>query len=356
MMKKILLSSLTCALALSACTSEEVINVSPQSNAITFKNVVNKNSRALDSGSFNQFYVYGYYTKGNDLNTRFNIFTDTPVSKTGNTWSSAINRYWVPGANYSFYAFSCENNDIAASYGGASVGLNDGIFRINYTCHSTSGNSHDLLFASNLGIQGKDDNNETVSLQFRHILSKVSLQFVSDFPDGYQVEITDISLSDFENMGTFTANTTTNSDGEWSAIKYDENNVNSFSLTAMNGNITSSGKEPVETSACFMIPNNYNAGSGGDNPVKIKFKIRLINPNLGSGNQTIASNTLIGSWHPKWRQGTHYVYTVHLSGNEAGMEQIKFNVGVNDWNNPGTDNQPETINISLDYVIEKDSK
>ncbi|MDE6755034.1 MAG: fimbrillin family protein [Muribaculaceae bacterium] len=358
-MKKILLSSLTCALALSACTSEDVLDESPQSNAITFKNVVSKNTKALDKESFNQFFAYGYYTKGNDLNTRFNIFTDTPVTKTGDGWTSAISRYWVAGATYNFFVFSCENNDIAAKYGGASLGLNDGVFRINYTCHTDDGNSHDLLFASATGIEGLLKDNPPVPLDFKHILSKVSLRFVSDFPEGYQVEITDVSISDFENMGTFTASSNGGSEGTWDAVKYDENNVNKFTLTALNGNITSSDRDaqgnyvlsPVETSSCFMIPNNYNAGAGGDNPVKIKFKIRLFNPKLAAGNQTIASNTLVGSWHPKWRTGTHYVYTVHLSGNEAGMEKIAFNVGVNDWNAPGTDNTPETINITLDYVI-----
>lgn len=357
-MKKILLSFATCALALTACTSEDVLSEGPQSNAITFKHVVNKNSRAIDAGNFSQFFVYGYYTKGANLNDRFNIFTDTPVTKSGNDWSSAISRYWVNGATYSFYAFSCENMNIAAQYGGASVGQSDDMFRINYTTHTTSGTSHDLVFASATGILGKEKDNAPVPLQFKHILSKVSLQFISDFPEGYQVEITNISISDFENMGTFTANKTANSEGTWEGVKYDANNTNSFTLTTLNGNITASDKNedgswklpPVETSSCYMIPNKYVAG-GGDNPVKIKFNIRIINPNLGAGNQTIASNTLTGSWHPNWRPGTQYVYTVHLTGTEAGMDQIKFNVGVTDWNNPEADNTPEKINISLDYVL-----
>lgn len=363
-MKKTLLSLVACGLVLSACTSEDVLKEGPQSNAITFRNVVNKNTRALDSGTFNQFYVYGYYTKGQDLNTRFNIFTDTPVSKSGSSWNSAISRYWVPGGNYSFYAFSCENNDIAQIYGGPSVGQTDGVFRINYTCHATEGNSHDLVFASATGITGKEDDNLPVPLQFRHILSKISLKFQSEFPEGYQVEITDITLSGFENMGTFTASKNGGSEGSWDAIKYDANNSNSFKLATLGSNITSSDKDeqgnlklaPVETTSCYMIPNNYELGSGGDNPVKIKFNIRLINPNLGAANQTIASNTLVGSWHPKWIIGTQYVYTIHLSGNEAGMDKIEFNVGVTDWNNPASDNTPEQINISLDYVISSASE
>lgn len=358
-MKKLFLSFAVCALALSACTSEDVINEGPQSNAITFKNVVDKNVRALTSETLSQFYVFGYYTKGADLNTRFSIFTDTPVTKSGDTWSSSISRYWVKDATYSFYAFSCENKDIAAAYGGPSVGQNDGVFRINYTCHTDDDTSHDLVFASSTNVTGKEKDNDPVTLQFKHILSKISLRFVSDFPEGYEVQISNISISDFENKGTFTASKNGHSEGSWGAVEYDDKNAKSFSLNALGSDITGSGKDlsgkdyvPVETSSCYMIPNNYNAGVGGDNPVKIKFDIRLLNPSLAETNQTILSNTLSGYWHPQWRQGTQYVYTIHISGNEAGMDKIDFNVGVSDWNDPTSDNNPQKINIALDYMIE----
>lgn len=352
-MKKSLLTFAICALTLSSCTSVAIDDEGALSNTITFTNVVNKPSRAMDGATFNQFFINGYYTRGNDLNTRFNIFTDTQVSQIGGVWSSAISRFWVSGATYSFYAYSCENSKIDAKYGGPSVGMTDGIFRINYTCHSTGGSSHDLIFASATGIVGKESNNLPVPLAFKHILSKVSLQFVSDFPDGYKVEISDISISNFENMGTFVADQNKNSDGIWDpqSIKYDDNNPKSFSLTTIGSNITGSGLDPVLTSACYMIPNNYNSGAGGDNPVIISFKIRLFNENLSSGNQTIVSNTLYGSWHPKWRMGTQYVYTIHLAGNEAGLDKIDFNVGLANWNDPEADNNPEQINISLDYQI-----
>lgn len=355
-MKKSLLTFAICTLALSSCISQATDEISVQSNAISFRNVVNKPSRALDGGTFNQFYVHGFYTKGNDLHTRFNIFTDTPVSKLGDVWSSAISRFWVSGATYSFYAYSCDNSKIDAKYGGPSIGMNDGIFRINYTCHTTAGNSHDLVFASNTGIVGKASDNQPVSMQFKHILSKISLQFISDFPEGYKIEISDVSISDFENMGTFVADNSKNCEGTWTAVKYDENNNNTFKLNILGNSITGSGMDPVLTTACYMIPNNYDSGSGGDNPVKISFKIRLINDNLAAGNQTIVSNTLYGSWHPKWRMGTQYVYTIHLSGNEAGMDKIEFGVGLADWNNPEADNNPEQINISLDYQITPSSE
>ena len=351
-MKKALLSFAICALALSACTSEDVLSEGPQSNAITFKNVVNKNSRALTSDNFGLFYVFGYYTKGADLNSRLNIFTDTPVTKSGNDWTSAINRYWIEGANYSFYAYSCENKHIAPDYGGPSIDKNDGTFRLNYTCHSEGGTSHDLVFASATDVVGKETGNEPVSLQFKHILSKVNLNFVSEFPEGYIVEISNISIENFQNTGTFTANKKSVSDGTigaWANVDYDGKQPNKFTLNTKGNSTTTLNGTPVVTSECYMIPHHYDPANSKDNPVKLQFNIKVTNPAIG--NQTVLSNTLVGSWHPNWRSGTQYTYTVRLSGGSAGMEEIKFGVGMIDWNNPDEDNRPEEIQIALDYQL-----
>lgn len=358
-MKRNLLTLAVCALALAACTSEEVLNENPQSSTIKFRNVLNKDTRALTTSNFGLFYVYGYYTKGADLNTRFNIFTDTPVTKSGDDWSSAINRYWVNGATYCFYAYSCENKHVAPEYGGPSIGQSDGIFRLNYTCHSENGQSHDLIFASATDIQGKESGNQPVPMQFKHILSKVNLNFVSDFPDGYEIEISNITISQFQNTGTFTAEKKSVSDGtigSWSGVGYDSESTNSFSLNTLGNSTTASGKDkdgnafpPVVSSECYMIPCHYTTKN---NPVKIQFNIKVTNTEL---KQVILSNVLTGTWHPNWRQGTQYTYTIRISGGAAGMDKITFGVGIDDWNDPKEDNKPETISISLDYQLPENS-
>lgn len=354
-MKRHLLSLAVCALALAACTSEEVLNESPQSNAIKFKNVLNKDTRALTMSNFGKFYVYGYYTKGADLNTRFNIFTDTEVTKKDDGWSSSINRYWVKDATYYFYAYSCENLHVAPEYGGPSIGQTDGVFRLNYTCHSDKGLSHDLIFASATDVVGKESGNPPVSMQFKHILSKISLNFVSDFPKGYEIEISNISISQFQNTGTFTAEKKSVSDGSigsWSKVGYDSESLNSFTLNTLGNSTTASGTDEngnpfplVATSECYMIPCHYTTAN---NPVKIQFSIKVTNTEL---KQVILSNVLNGTWHPNWRMGTQYAYTIRLTGDAAGMDEIKFGVGIDDWNNPKEDNNPETILISLDYKL-----
>lgn len=354
-MRKSLFTLGVCALALSACTSEDVLKEGPQSNAITFRNVVDKNSRSLSSESFGLFYVYGYYTMGADLNTRFNIFTDTPVTRSGNDWTSAINRYWVNGALYSFYAYSCENKHIAPNYGGPSLDKTDGTFRLNYTCHAEGGTSHDLIFASATEILGKESDNLPVPLQFKHILSKVDLKFISEFPEGYYIEISNISIENFQNTGTFVANKKSVSDGtigEWTNKGYDGNQPNNFKLNTVGNSSTTLNGTPIQSSECYMIPHHYIPTSTKDNPVKIQFNIKVSNPNLPAGNQTIVSNTLVGTWHPNWRTGTQYTYTIRISGGSAGMDEIKFGVGMDDWNNPGDDNAPEEIRISLDYKLD----
>lgn len=347
-MKKFIFPLAISALALVGCTSEEVVNEGLQSNAITFTQVLNKDSRSLSSmDDFNSFYVYAYYTKGADLNTRFNIFNDTQVNKDGEgNWSSKLQRYWVPDANYSFYAYSCDNLQIAPDFGGPSLGKEDGVFRLNYTVHNVGGVSHDLVMASATGIKGKETGNLPVPFQFKHILSKINLRFINEFPEGYKIEITNVKISQFMNTGSFTAsnNSSDNVIGSWSNAKYDGGTTNTFALNTIETNTLSKPQDEVITSECYLIPHHYTES---DNPVKIQFQIKVSNTQLTT-DQTILSNTLSGSWHPNWRLGTQYTYTVKLSGNEAGMEPISFNVSVDDWNNPGQDNQPEDINISID--------
>lgn len=347
-MKKIIFTTLAVgAIALSACTSVE-----EESNAITFKNVVGKNSRALDSNNFGLFQIYGYYTKGADLNTRFNIYTDTPVTKTDDKWVTAIERWWIPEAIYSFYAFSCENSDIDPQYGGPSLDKNDGTFRINYTNHATNGKSHDLVFASATDIVGKLTGNAPVPLQFKHILSKIDIQFESQFPEGYVVEISNISIQNFQNTGTFTAFKKTVSDGSignWSNVDYDAKQPNNFKLNTVGEATTTVKGDPVISTECYMIPHEYDPVGSKDNPVKIQFSIKVFNPSLPDGQQVILSNVLSGTWHPVWRLGVYYTYIIRLSGSEAGMEPIKFDVSMTDWNKPGDDNKPEVIHINIDW-------
>lgn len=73
------------ALALTACSSEEVIDdVAASRNQIRFENVVNKPSRAvkdLDMNSLLQFNVFGFYTMPEDETHAHEVFNNVAVKK-----------------------------------------------------------------------------------------------------------------------------------------------------------------------------------------------------------------------------------------------------------------------------------
>ncbi len=93
------------ALALSACTSEEVEHVSIQSNPISFENAVMKQSRAvsgdLTNENFDKFWVFGFYTQADKEANPIQIFSEDAVIKSKDTgeWSYSGTRFWVPDVN-----------------------------------------------------------------------------------------------------------------------------------------------------------------------------------------------------------------------------------------------------------------
>ncbi len=203
-MKKILFSLGVCAMALTACTSEEVIEEGVQGNAIGFQNAVSKESRALTNASLEKFYVYGYYLKDGFTATPVNVFSAVEVRKTGTTWSYDNTRYWVPDTKYYFYAYSCENATakVSASLNLTGSDVNARALRFsNYTCNDS--HQHDLIYAEAEGIDGKEAENEPVSFNFKHILTKINVEFTSGFAAGYDIEISDVRIVNIRDNGNY---------------------------------------------------------------------------------------------------------------------------------------------------------
>ncbi|WP_290393129.1 fimbrillin family protein, partial [uncultured Muribaculum sp.] len=126
-MKKVLLFS-AAMLALSSCSNTDVLEEGniQQTNAIGFQTLVNKESRALTNTSFKKFWVYGTYHKASQDANKVIVFDGVNVLK-GNTeqgtstgWGYSGTRYWIDGAIYNFYAYSCYNEPLT-TYGPANL-------------------------------------------------------------------------------------------------------------------------------------------------------------------------------------------------------------------------------------------
>ncbi len=353
-MKKTMFFLAAGAMALTACTQSDVLEEGIQSNAIGFQNMVSKESRALDKASLNRFYVYAYYTPSVESGSGdpVLVFSGDAVTLSGTEWGYTNTRYWIPGADYTFYAYSAENG--ALKNGSAVMNL-DGTtsaaraLRLNgYECRD--GLQEDLIFATTTqkGVAASADAanpaNKKVALTFKHVLSRVNVKFASDFASGYEIKVSEVSITNLRDKGNFSA--ATNSWSQQSrTIQEDEAEGNVGAAVTFAGfvedkNIASKGDGTeanpdltATTTNCFVLPYSYTT----DGDVKLRFKIEVIDT---ASDQTILTRDMVGSWAPNWVAGTSYTYNVKISGTVADLEPIVFetqeNMNVDDWTTGST--------------------
>lgn len=332
-MKKHLFSLALGVMMLTACTSEEVIDVSStQRNAIGFRNVVNKASRVVDgdltNSSFDNFLVYGYYTKPG-MATPIQIFNGLPVQKSIETvdgkkttkWTYNDVRYWVPGCTYFFYAYSCADIALANGNGSPAFSLFDGtnptvddrsLTIKQYLCDSN--HQHDLVTAENEYILASEKGNPEVSLSFTHALSKMKVVFSTDFPKGYKVYISNVFISHFHNRADYNVGTRT-----WNNYSGADNPVPTTTMfnTPKDAFVENKVGSELETSEIFVIPKLYDAKNSEN--AQLHFTITLT-----KDGETVLERSIIGTWSPQWVLGNMYRYNVNITGSSAGIEAIVF--------------------------------
>lgn len=331
-------------LALSACTSEDVVNdVARTRNVIGFENVVKKSSRADDitNSQFKQFYVFGYYNKG--ANVFSPVFENTLVTRlaTNDGWSyydeatGEDYRHWIPGAKYHFFAYSVGNGaKLEQKVGGTPLSDGTSTFGFeDFVCDAE--NQSDLIFAyncgsDNTGIEAMETGNTDVSLNFAHILTKVNATFSSGFPKGYEVKISNVTISNIYDKGDFLyqpGETATSPVYTWNAeLGGGTGNVvlwaaDADPLSVVFTNDASTNSE--ETNSAYVIPHKYN-----DPSVCINFSIEVID----NGN-TIISKNLVGKFKPNWLPGYTYTYNIEVDGDAANLDIIGFSTAVDEDGN-----------------------
>ena len=348
-MKKIILFSAISALALSSCTSEEVVDVGVQSNPIGFENAVMKQSRAGDQGlsgdltnaTFDKFIVYGYYTTEDQANNPIQVFSGEAVTKNSSgTWSYTNTRYWVPGATYHFFAYSCADVALDNHYGTVGLSLNaSGNERqmtiSNYQCNAA--HNHDLIVAQARSLTGKaitSDNktpNQNVTLQFGHVLTKIDAVFTSEFSGEYDVVIKDVRIVNFRDLGSFSSNNT-----KWTAERSAANVTIQLPFTGGEGVANAAfesqsyrrPEKKAKTGSIYMIPYNYQ-----QNDVQLVFSLDLYKGEEHTPATLVLGRDMKGTWSPNWEPGKYYTYNIRLTGTVANLQPIVFETtqDLNGW-------------------------
>lgn len=337
------------AMAFTACTSEEVVDVGIQKNPIGFENAVMKQSRAddapvsgdLNNDTFDKFLVYGYYTMKDQANNPVQVFSGEPVTKVGNAWTYNNTRFWVPDARYCFFAYSCGDIALNNIYGTVGLSLNVGESDRQMTISSfrcDSKHNHDLIVAQKrnmVGLAITSENptpNDNVSLKFSHVLTKVDATFISEFDDEYDVVIKNVQIENFRNIGAFK---TDGEMGTWSAER--ESNVTDHSTIILpfangEGVANKAGADRQErraqTGSVYMIPYKYE-----HNDVQITFSIDLYKGTDHTPANLVMGRNMKGTWSPNWEVGKYYTYNIRLTGSLANLQPIVFETAedLNGW-------------------------
>ncbi len=332
------------SLALASCSNTDVLEENMASgSAISFNSHVSNSSRAsaMTNDTFTKFRVYGGYTIDGqtDYHTAFN---GTEVTKNDGAWTyTGGAKYWVEGATYKFYAYSCDNT--ALSKGTpifAPTGDKAGVFEISaFECGDE--HQHDFIFAESGTIVGKETGNTPVSFTFKHVLSKVCAKFKSGFPAGVNVQITNVQIRNMYDRANFSSALA--ADERWNnpsrTIVYNEtaseytktslgidgDNVISAAVPADGENAAVEAKD-VTTNNGFFIPYTYTAAE-----VYLCFHIKVI----GEDGATIKDEDIKGNIQPTWKPGVSYTYNITVNGTAAGLDKIEFTVdatdGISDW-------------------------
>ncbi len=343
------------ALALTACTSENLLEEGNQTNSIRFQNVVSKQSRDasaedLEAKSLLQFNVFGYYLNPNVTTQGVLVFNNVPVKKKTDEnnqikWMYDDIRYWVPNASYYFYAYSCGNiSKLNSDYGTFSMDVNasqesDRVLKIHdYICDAS--HQHDLLFASATGIRAEANDKgdivsaDDVAFKFSHLLSKIETKFTSEFPPQYIVEIKNVRATNIRNIGDYWPGK------DWSnqERKNMEGNIDPYvqihgtniitaqkggTITNVDGTTEKVEAQIAESEAAFVLPYTY---SGAE--VTLSFEITVKAKDAKGELQTILGRTLSGSWKPTWQTGYWYTYTISITGDATNLKPIMFTTAV----------------------------
>lgn len=337
-------------IALTACTSTDVVEESLQQTAIGFASHVNKPSRAIDKADeLTQFQVFGSYKIGEQSNRIVN-FNDVMVARAdaSTPWSYDDPRYWLDKARYVFYAYSNDNSALGSGEGTAAFSNATGVLSIeNYISDAT--HQKDLVFAKSAVITGSETGNSPVAFTFKHALARIQATFISGFPEGYECKISDFKVVNVYTHGDFSSESLS-ADNVWKVKGETTGNID-LSLTPDNDVCISKpatgNAVNVVSGYVYVIPNDYTNEDenqiGKHGSVSFEFKIDVTNPN----GEAVLGRKLKATWNPRWEMNKKYNYNITINGSAAGLEPIEFTVTtVADW---GEGDPTQDINLGANF-------
>lgn len=345
------LAAASLTISFAACSNDSEPAKIDSSKAIRFA-VQSKSMTRSETTTANltEFAVYGYTNGGA-------FMENVDVKKTAqNTWEYSPVVYW-PGTPVNFYAFSpvywddyAEDNSVPP----ATSNVVNPSTPVSY--YSQWGNT-DLIYAVSMGLK---DTTAPVLLNFRHALSKISIELQTQVADMFNIEIIGVNVHGVKTTGTFTfpsvttaaSDTSADSKGSWSKLSGDADYM--FYTTNLGGSemtyLTSSPQSANQISQGFLVPQplgTYSiSGTGSDQTITgdyISVDCRIYNKESGQQvwpnettppiemvtDITAPQNTgriyfpLAADNVTEWLPGVNYIYTINV-GSPDNLNEIVF--------------------------------
>lgn len=312
-MKKRILTVAVAALALSACSKNETVEVA-DSNLIGFNAFVGNATRAglpVDqqfgsSRNISQFFVFG--------NTATEtVFDEVRVYNQNNQWVYDELKQWQNGQTYKFVAYSVtDKNGLPAERGTASFNYADHVLSIdNY--ESNDNYQRDLVVAAS--TEDLKSANVQVPFIFKHALAMIKFTLGSSLGDKNPITITDFKVEGMHTTGDVTV--TVGATGEEATIAWTNQAVEDPAVPFTDDTWTQvTTTIPVASDEFVVIPQNLSGN------ITVTFTASVV----GLGEKTLTATIA----NPIWEVGKRYNYSATITGLDLDVIEFAAPV-VEDW-------------------------
>ncbi|MCM1503873.1 MAG: fimbrillin family protein [Muribaculum sp.] len=322
-MKKNLLILATAALAMTACSNDETLEVN-RGNSIAFRSAVDSRATEMTTPGLQKFYVSAI---SNGLTFMDNVLFE---KKDGSVFKSTPEYNW-PSGKVNFYAYSPSLAELGlTAETNVAISAEEAKFKA-FSPNVNIANQADFITAKALEQEEKksDDNTESVELTFNHNLAQIEIKAKTD-NENYIYKILGVKIAKVKSKGTFNF-----TNGEWSDLAFkgtDESiNVDSYIIyfgTTEDDAVELTPKASEATSLmtatsgnAMLLPQQLAAWDGTESKEGSYLAI-LVNITTKSGGQIYPATEGKYNWMAvgigeNWQAGKHYCYTLDLT-NGAG--------------------------------------
>lgn len=233
---------------------------------------------------YDKFHVLAYWSK-NGMSVDNQFYMDENATNNGSVWSTEQIYYW-PGADHSFQFYAWAPTDIPTDYLTTPSSPQNKLLA--YTVPKAAADQKDIVVATTNEIQG--DNNEAVSLTFKHICTAVRFAVGSQMQPG---SIKSVALKGIPNTGTYDMAAGTWSLGD-ATVDFSQTLNKETTGTEANGDAITS-----EQGTFMMLPQRLPAGA----------TVEVVFANANNEKRTLTAS--IGN--TEWTMGTTVTYKLSIT-------------------------------------------